>query len=159
VSDVCEFNSKVDAFHDGELDAATMQQFEAHLATCAPCREELRALRAMSRWIEARRPDVGVSLSDAATSRLHAEVSGVMERSLTRLAGSFAAIAASVLIAATIGLMTLPRATGGGGAIGGAAGPEAWESSAFASNVDVSSSSSAIDPELILIDLSRGATR
>ena len=134
-----------------------MDRFEAHLATCAPCREELRALRAMSRWIEARRPDVSISLSDAAMARLHGEVAGVMERSLIRLVGSFAAIAATVLVAATVGLMTLPHAT-----TRGVAAPEAWESSAFASNVDVastsSSSSSAIDPELILADLSRKAS-
>lgn len=157
MSDACQFHSKVDAYHDGELDAVAMDRFDAHLASCAPCREELRALRAMSRWIEARRPDVAVSLSDAAMTRLHEEVSGVMERSIIRLAGSFAAIAATVLVAATVGLMMVPRDQSGR-----VAAPEAWESSAFASNVDVasstSSSSSAIDPDLILADLSRRAT-
>jgi hypothetical protein len=36
------------AYHDGELDETRRQQLEAHLPTCASCRQELAALESLS---------------------------------------------------------------------------------------------------------------
>jgi anti-sigma factor RsiW len=156
--DACEFNSTVDAYHDGELDAAAAERFEAHVANCPSCQAELRAVRAMSQLMQTRMPATP-EMPARAMARLHDEVNRVMERSLLRLAGSFAAIAATVLIAATVGLMTLSSQRGGGG--GAVAAPQAWESSAFVGqSTDTSAQSTsdgAFEPEMIVMDLSRKA--
>src|SRR5271169_3096655 len=39
----------LEAYHDGELDAARRDQVTAHLPNCAECRRELESLKALSR--------------------------------------------------------------------------------------------------------------
>ena len=40
-------------YHDGELDAARREQFEAHVATCDACQRELAALKSLSGMLAA----------------------------------------------------------------------------------------------------------
>jgi hypothetical protein len=47
------------AYHDGELSTAQRAQVEAHLQTCAPCREQLAQLQALSSLLAAYSVEVG----------------------------------------------------------------------------------------------------
>jgi anti-sigma factor RsiW len=159
--DACPFITKIDAYHDGELNDAEARGLEAHLPACAMCLDELRAVRIMSKLMLTHLPP-RAEISTDAMRRLHDEVQGVMERSLLRLASGFTAIAAAVLVVATAGLMSLPPPS--------VAEPQAWESSAFAmqasdssgggqsagsNSTTAGSSLSPIEPDLIVADLSR----
>jgi anti-sigma factor RsiW len=98
----CEFDEKIAAYHDGELDAQERAAVEAHLAQCAGCRQSLDQLRAMSGLlVSVEQP----RLSQIARYRLHQKVGAAMERGLLRLAWTMSGIAASVLLLASVWLM------------------------------------------------------
>jgi anti-sigma factor RsiW len=100
----CEFAGDVDAYHDGELPPDRREQFEAHLAGCATCARELKALRAIS----ARLASAGLSEIPAdVLGRLHAGVPrrvGAGERAILRIAGALTTAAAAVLLFGLVGL-------------------------------------------------------
>jgi anti-sigma factor RsiW len=153
-----QFQSQLHAYHDGELDAAAVQQLESHLAQCASCAAELRSLRAMSHLMRQSIPMAEISAD--ALARLHAEVDHTMDSSLLPLARSFVGIAAVILIAATAGLWLMRPLH--------ASAPQSWEgamltpqNNEFASQT-ASGSGSTIEqelPELIVADLSRSNHR
>lgn len=101
------------AFHDGELDAANSEAFEAHLKTCAACADALADLQALRGRLAA--PGVGPTAPAALRRRiaamLEAEVAPARRRIPAAvpwgLSGVFGAIAASLAV-----MMALP-ATGG----------------------------------------------
>jgi anti-sigma factor RsiW len=99
---MCEFESKISAYHDGELAASERAAIEAHLATCADCQISLAQLRAMSNlFATSEQP----RLSQISRYRLHRAVDSAMERGLLRLAWTMSGIAASVLLFASAWLM------------------------------------------------------
>src|SRR4051794_31895305 len=98
----CEqFSSQLDAYHDGELDGARVEQIDAHLRECPACAKALGSLESMSRQMQT---VPMAEMSFDAIKRLHAEVDRTMDRSLLPLAGSFVGIAAAILVVATAGL-------------------------------------------------------
>src|SRR5829696_6077677 len=145
----CEqFSAQLDAYHDGELDAARIEQIDAHLRECPACARALQSMRSMSRLMQSAPM---AEMSSDALARLHAEVDRTMDRSLLPLARSFVGIAASILIFATAGLLWMQPSP--------ASAPQAWEGAMLISqqNNDLSQSASAgtMEPDLIVADLSR----
>ena len=110
----CRFQLRLDAYHDGELDAAERGRVEAHLATCATCAAELAEIRALSARIGAAAAVGAIDADEArgmheAVRRESRAVRDERERSipLVRTAGMLSALAASLLIISGVWLMEL----------------------------------------------------
>ena len=101
---------KVEANHDGELDARERRSVGEHLAGCAACAEHLSWLREASRAVSR---EAGVPLSADHARRLHAALDaiegdeGAYPLSLSRTAGVLTALAASVLIVSCVWIREL----------------------------------------------------
>jgi anti-sigma factor RsiW len=98
----CGFENKIEAYHDGELDASDRAVIESHVAQCDDCRRALAQLQAMSVLVATSEQP---ALSQISRYRLHQKVDAVMERGLLRLAWTMSGIAASVLLLASAWLM------------------------------------------------------
>jgi anti-sigma factor RsiW len=95
---------EIQAYHDGELDAARRQAVAAHLAGCQPCSLMLAELVAMSSlFASAPLP----RLSQMSMHRLHNKIEEAMERGLLRIAWTISGIAASILVGGSILLSTM----------------------------------------------------
>jgi anti-sigma factor RsiW len=97
----CSYRSTVEAYHDGELDAARGAEFERHLASCQPCTAELAGLRKMSGVFAAAPVN---RLSQIGLYRLHANLDLLTDRGLLWLARVMTGLAASVLVVGSIWL-------------------------------------------------------
>lgn len=101
-----EDRALLSAFVDGELNAAERGRLDAHLASCAPCRAELSALRAAKDAVSALpRRGLPSSLPDIIAARLDVEPSRgwaawLAEPVAWLPAGALAAAALWVLFAA-----------------------------------------------------------
>ncbi len=130
----CEFKTKIQAFHDGELASEERVRVEAHLLRCRECARELESLRAISRLFgAARMPD----LSEEALERLR-RPHLVLDRSSLRTSEVFAAAAAMLLVACSLWLW---RAETGRGGAEGALVP--WESAAVTFRTESAAAGSA----------------
>jgi len=101
----CQFSSRLSAYLDDQLDADQHAMVSRHIASCAACQAELRAMKQISALFAAQEEP---RLSQFSLHRLHKKVDAVMEESLIRLAHVLQAVAACVLIAGSIWL-TLGR--------------------------------------------------
>lgn len=111
----------LDAFLDGDLNAAEMASFEAHLLQCADCRESVT----QQRWIDGALRADEVATQTASSTLLTATAEAITtvrrkQRLRHMLAGSLAA-AASVALLAAWQLRDSPLAPGSAG--GAAATP------------------------------------
>jgi anti-sigma factor RsiW len=157
----CEFEQNVERYYDGELDASARATVEQHLRDCPVCAAQLAHLRHVTDRFEVSFRRFELEMPSDFSAHLHRHVDELMEGGLLKLAMSFASVAAVVLIAATIGLVQLQRPA--------TQAPQSWESAAMAlqpsdsslSSVgsfqvaSTSSSTSSIEPDVILADLSR----
>jgi predicted anti-sigma-YlaC factor YlaD len=90
-------------WHDRQLSSEDCRRFEEHLALCAECREELRAIASLSRlFAGARKPSIPAD----ALHRLHQSAEKLRERDLLRIARWLTAAAAVLLV---VGLAALLR--------------------------------------------------
>lgn len=112
----CEFESKLEAWHDGELEPRDAHQMSQHLQGCPHCAAALASIRQISALFAAmRRQEKG----DAAEIvRLHEAVDREMDLksplqqvdpAFWRAAAVLSGLAASVLIIASAWLWDLPR--------------------------------------------------
>ena len=153
----CQFQSRVEAYHDGELAAEGRRAVEEHVAACDACAAELAWLRSVSQSLGRRR---GADVTPALLDRVHAAVDAAGEESqrdaypisLYRTAGALMAIAASVLIVSCVWLNELPAPAGPGNPAGGVAVAEApaWERVALTLRADPLPS--GLDGEAYLAD-------
>jgi len=97
----CSYGSIVDAYHDGELPADERIAFETHLATCPPCQADLAQTRQLAAIIAAAPKRV---LSADARQAMFDLAPMIGERAYLRIAEWTTALAASVIIAASIWL-------------------------------------------------------
>ncbi|HSV15479.1 MAG TPA: zf-HC2 domain-containing protein [Tepidisphaeraceae bacterium] len=105
----CALNTKLDAYHDGELAGAELASFERHLAECGECSRQLAQLRAMSDLFAAA-PQV--KLSQIAMHRLHQRIDvGGADQGLLRLGWTMSAIAASLLLVGSVWLTRMSNPT------------------------------------------------
>jgi anti-sigma factor RsiW len=130
--DPCTESEKLGAYHDSELPDALRQRLEAHLAVCATCRAELKALERLSaRLTAAPRP----ALSPAALARMHNPTrQWYLPRLMIRTSGSLAAAAALVLVSVLFWSRWAPPGTAPtpGVAVTSLAPSRGWESLAIA---------------------------
>jgi anti-sigma factor RsiW len=97
----CTCESRLSAYHDGELDSAARAEVERHLASCPACARRLAAFRGISRLFA----DAPLTrLSQIAMHRLHANMDLVIDRGLFRLARVLSGVAAVVVIAGSVWL-------------------------------------------------------
>ena len=66
----------LEEYLDGSLEPAAIRDIEAHLSTCAACREELDGLRQVSLWIGALKPVEPVEPPPGFYARVMQEVGG-----------------------------------------------------------------------------------
>jgi len=107
----CEHAARVSAYHDGELSAAAADEVQRHLRGCPECAAELERLRALSGLLaSASRP----AMDRSAMARLHRRVDLLPRAGLWRMAEALAAVAAVILLACTVALVSLPVAPAAG---------------------------------------------
>src|SRR4051812_6479600 len=146
----CQFESRVEAYHDGELSAEGRRAVEEHLERCEDCAAEMAWLRSVSQSMGRHDVAARTELTPAELGRGHAAgddgVDGVAIAapdscpiSLYRTVGALMAVAASVLIVSCVWLSELPTPAGPRQPIGLAASPvegPAWERVAMTLRVD-----------------------
>ena len=107
----CEFQSRLGAYLDGELDAAQQAQVESHLAACEDCRTQLDEIRELSRL--AQNFEAG-EMSLGAVRRIHRAIDADQQFSIFRVATVLSGLAASALVIGAAWMAELP---GGGSSI------------------------------------------
>lgn len=109
----CEFQQRLNAYHDGELDERARREVEAHAHACEGCAAQLAAMRQLSGLIRsgARARAAADAPRPEELARMHGAVSRVArearDRPLLRIAGGLSAVAASVLIISGVWLAEL----------------------------------------------------
>jgi len=97
----CEHTRRLSAYHDGEVSGAEREALEAHLAQCPACAAELARLRRLSSLLaQAERPKMPAGVLD----RLHRSADDLAAADLRRVAKTFLAAAASILLVCGIWL-------------------------------------------------------
>ena len=91
----CQYQSRLGAYHDGELDDSASQAVERHLAECEICAAELAGLREVSQAMAGFDPG---EITPLELARLHRELDRADEGSVLRFGVGLAAAAASILI-------------------------------------------------------------
>ena len=99
--DTCVYESKIGAYYDGELNEAERAVFEQHLAECPSCQVELRQHLRLTQFM---RLAPRKTLSARAKQDLYSLAPAVGEGVYLRIAEWTTALAASVLIAASLWL-------------------------------------------------------
>ena len=93
--DACEWTRQIEAYHDGELDAAAAKGVEEHLLRCPACAAELERSKALSRlFADAAFPAPSPEFLD----RLRRESPSARDKAAVALAERLAAVAAAILI-------------------------------------------------------------
>jgi hypothetical protein len=105
----CPFNLRLDAFHDGELDAKTAGELEAHLPGCEICRAELADLGAIAGMFAPKQS----GMLPLELARLHQQLdestlNQPAESEFLRMAGMLSALAASILVISSVWLSEFP---------------------------------------------------
>jgi len=97
----CEHARRLSAYHDGEVAGAEREALEAHLAQCPACAAELARLRRLSSLLtQAERPKMPAGV----LNRLHRSADDLAAADLRRVAKTFLAAAASILLVCGIWL-------------------------------------------------------
>jgi anti-sigma factor RsiW len=98
----CSFGNRLSAYHDGELDSASAAEVQRHVAECPACASELAELNSLSGLFEkSPRP----RLSQMSLHRIHNGVDLVIRGNFLRTVKVLRAIAACVLVGASIWLI------------------------------------------------------
>jgi anti-sigma factor RsiW len=103
---LCDFQSRLSAYYDGELDLRTARDMSLHLAECESCRQELKAMRQVSGVLSCMKPR---ELSPLGLARLHRSADELAEKSdALPLAKVLMAMAASVMVIGAAWLVQSP---------------------------------------------------
>jgi len=104
----CNFESRLDAFCDGEMNATDYAAFQQHLNGCAACSATVARTERVSQLFAGMREQAAEKVEADEIARLHAAVDREMnrsvfqvDRSFWRTAGLISGLAASVLIVAS----------------------------------------------------------
>ena len=95
----CEFNELLTRYYDGELPLAQRRDFEAHLAACVPCSDELEQLGALSRSL---RSMPTIHADSQFLARLDALADRVEDVGIVRFVLRLTAAAAAILMVASV---------------------------------------------------------
>ena len=96
----------LEAYLDGELDAAAVQRVEAHVRACDACAQELASARHATSLISDYRFN---DITDDELQRLHAAIDELQDQRAWRIGGALGTIAASILIISLAWLNAMPR--------------------------------------------------
>jgi anti-sigma factor RsiW len=102
------------AYHDGELDMARRREVDTHMSECQACREELSRLARLSVMLRGAGDELP-GLSQIGRERMVQTYRRDLETGLRRLAQATSAIAATILVAGTVWVMTHQQALALGG--------------------------------------------
>ena len=128
--DTCSYSMQLSAYHDGELSSSEREQLERHVAACPACAAELEQFRRLSALLDtAPRP----RLSDESRRELYALAPQVEEAGYLRIAKWMTAMAASVMLAASVWVMSHQPGTQAFSDV-----PRAWEQDAINPPTDAS---------------------
>ena len=112
-----KFRLWADEYIEGELTAAEMREFEAHIAECEECRKELEELRALKETIKSAEKE----MPDGLHSRIMASIEAEPKKTTRRKVAFFrsAAISAACVmlcLSATLAITMIPMWRSGSGA-------------------------------------------
>lgn len=128
--DACSYSIQLSAYHDGELSSSDREQVERHVAECPACAAELRQFRRLSALLDAApRP----RLNDQSRRDLYALAPQVQEASYLRIAKWMTAMAASMMLGASLWVMSHQPSTQAFSDV-----PRAWEQDAINPPTDAS---------------------
>ena len=128
--DTCSYGCQLSAYHDGELPSEQRERVERHLAGCAACAADLEQYRRLSTLLAAApRPH----LTSEKKQDLYALSPQVEEAGYLRIAKWTTAMAASVMLAASVWVMSHQQQTQPFSNV-----PSAWEQDAINPPTDAS---------------------
>ena len=112
--DTCDFQSRLSAYHDGELSPTERDAVAAHVATCPACTAELAGL---AHQLQLMQSISFPRFSQMAAARLHASIDRSIalaneraaELGMLRIARTLASVAACVLVAGSVWLSVGPE--------------------------------------------------
>ncbi len=126
----CSNQSRIEAYHDGELPPEIAREVQLHLIDCAPCRDELRALQSMSQFVRSFAP---AEMSSVAIDRLHQQVDSLTAVDTLRFAKRLSSLAACLLVAAGVWFASTGQKS--------EASPAPWERAAVTLQLDSATAS------------------
>ena|SRR5690348_8481353 len=121
----CPDQSRIEAYHDGELSPQVARELQLHLIDCASCRDELRALQSMSQFVRSFAPS---EMSRGAIDRLHEQVDSLTAVDTLRFAKRLSSLAACLLVAAGVWFVSTGQKS--------EASPAPWERAAVTLQLD-----------------------
>ena len=121
----CPYESRLDAYFDGELGQDAAREVAGHVGGCADCGRYVAELGDMSRLF-AQRPRQR-DITPLELSRLHRAVDRVYSQPLLRLAVAVSAVAASILIISLAWLSVLSSPRTGDVGVGPIVEEPTWE--------------------------------
>lgn len=128
--ETCSYSLQLSAYHDGELPSQQRDALERHVADCAACAAELEQYRRLSALLAAAPlPRLG----DESRQELYALAPQVEEAGYLRIAKWTTAMAASVMLAASVWVMSHQPGTQAFSNV-----PSAWEQDAINPPTDAS---------------------
>ena len=126
----CSYSLQLSAYHDGELPRQQREALEQHVAECAACAAELEQYRRLSALLAAAPlPRLG----GESRQQLYALAPQVEEAGYLRIAKWTTAMAASVMLAASVWVMSHQPGTQAFSNV-----PSAWEQDAINPPTDAS---------------------
>lgn len=144
----CTYQSRLAAYHDGELPPERRREVQEHVAGCPACAAELERLRAVSRLLQSARAP---AMPEDMAGRLHEALVPARERGIIRICRAVSLAAAALLVVCGAWLLT-GRPDGAA-----SAGPLAeWEVAAVTLDPELAQASAEEATALWLVsDLSR----
>ena len=112
-----KFRLMVDEYIEGELTAAEMREFEAHIAECEECRKELEELRALKAAIRSAEEEMPEGLHSRIMASIEAEPKKAPRRKTAFFRGAAISVACVMLcLSATLAIAMIPMWRSGSGA-------------------------------------------
>lgn len=112
-----KFRLMADEYIEGELTAAEMREFEAHIAKCEECRKELEELRALKAAIRSAEEEMPEGLHSRIMASIEAEPKKAPRRKTAFFRGAAISVACVMLcLSATLAIAMIPmwRSNSGG---------------------------------------------
>ena len=106
----CTYIDRINAYYDGELPVEERAAMVSHLAGgCAACSKELAALQRLSTRLQ--RFEASPQIQPSLVNQLHRQVDSLTDRSILHFAELLSAVAAALLITASVWAMRTPSAS------------------------------------------------
>ena len=112
-----KFRLWADEYIEGELTAAEMREFEAHIAECEECRKELEELRALKEAIKSAEKEMPAELHSRIMASIEAEPKKTTRRKVAFFrSAAISAACVMLCLSATLAITMIPMWRSGSGA-------------------------------------------